>query len=53
MDKPMKRPAVSSRELWAAQAQFGPFGNKVIKEILDEWDRWLIYQGLKPETRSP
>lgn len=36
----MKRPAVTMEELWAAQAQFGPFDNEVIRGLQREWDAY-------------
>lgn len=37
----MKKPSVTMDELWAAQAQFGPFGIEVIRELQQEWDRYF------------
>ena len=36
----MNKPSVTMEELWAAQAQFGPFDVEVINGLQWEWDRW-------------
>ncbi len=36
----MMRPSVTMDELWAAQAQFGPFGTEVIRGLQREWEAY-------------
>lgn len=35
-----EKPAVTMEELWAAQAQFGPFGTEEILALQREWEAY-------------